>query len=117
MGITRAQRRLYLAHAWSRNLWGGTNYNSSSRFLAELPTEITAEAKRERRPDMEEAAPRRTVSGDELTVGDRVRHEHWGAGTVTEILGQGTRAEAVVGFDAEGDKRLLLAWAPLEKIV
>ncbi|MDH3730622.1 MAG: DNA helicase PcrA [Acidimicrobiia bacterium] len=116
VGITRAQRKLYLAHAWSRNLWGGTNYNSSSRFLAELPSSITTEAKRERRSDMEESAARSTVSGDELIVGDRVRHEHWGAGTVTEILGDGQRAEAVVGFDSEGDKRLLLAWAPLEKI-
>ncbi|MEE8331129.1 MAG: DNA helicase PcrA [Acidimicrobiia bacterium] len=116
VGITRAQRKLYLAHAWSRNLWGGTNYNSSSRFLAELPSSITTEAKRQRRSDMEEKTPRSTISGDELIVGDRVRHEHWGAGTVTEILGSGTRAEAVVGFDAEGDKRLLLAWAPLEKL-
>jgi DNA helicase-2/ATP-dependent DNA helicase PcrA len=116
VGITRAQRKLYLAHAWSRSLWGGTNYNSSSRFLAELPSDITVEAKRQRRPEMEAVQPRRTVSGDELAVGDRVRHEHWGPGTVTEILGQGARAEAVVGFDTEGDKRLLLAWAPLEKI-
>jgi DNA helicase-2/ATP-dependent DNA helicase PcrA len=116
VGITRARSKLYLAHAWSRNLWGGTNYNSSSRFLSELPSSITTEAKRQRRPDMEEASPRRTVSGDELAVGDRVRHEHWGAGTVTEILGQGQRAEAVVGFDSEGAKRLLLAWAPLEKM-
>ncbi len=116
VGITRAQRKLYLAHAWSRNLWGGTNYNSSSRFLAELPSSITTEAKRQRRSDMEEKTPRSTISGDELIVGDRVRHEHWGAGTVTEILGSGTRAEAVVGFDGEGDKRLLLAWAPLEKL-
>ena len=116
VGITRARQRLYLAHAWSRNLWGGTNYNSSSRFLAELPSDITTEAKRERRPEMEQAAPRRTVDGDDLAVGDRVRHEHWGPGTVTEILGHGQRAEAVVGFDVEGDKRLLLAWAPLEKI-
>jgi DNA helicase-2/ATP-dependent DNA helicase PcrA len=116
VGITRARDKLYLAHAWSRNLWGGTNYNSSSRFLSELPSSITSEAKRQRRSDMEQETPRRTVSGDELAVGDRVRHEHWGPGTVTEILGQGQRAEAVVGFDAEGSKRLLLAWAPLEKI-
>ncbi len=37
-----------------------------------------------------------------------------GDGVVREVVGTGDRAEAVVTFD-EGDKRLLLAWAPLEK--
>ncbi len=116
VGITRAQQILYLTHAWSRSLWGGTSYNSPSRFLGEVPDELLRSVKRERRPEMEEARPRPTLDGSQLAVGDRVRHEHWGLGTVTEILGDGDRAEAVVGFDTEGDKRLLLAWAPLEKV-
>ncbi len=37
VGITRAQQRLYLTHAWSRTLFGQTNYNPPSRFLAEIP--------------------------------------------------------------------------------
>jgi DNA helicase-2/ATP-dependent DNA helicase PcrA len=37
VGITRAQQRLYLTHAWSRTLFGQTNYNPPSRFLGEIP--------------------------------------------------------------------------------
>ena len=40
VGITRAQRRLYLCHAWSRTLFGQTQYNPASRFLAELPEHL-----------------------------------------------------------------------------
>ncbi|MDH3398955.1 MAG: DNA helicase PcrA [Acidimicrobiia bacterium] len=115
VGITRAQEQLYLTNAWSRNLWGGTNYNSPSRFLKELPEELTTTAERERRPELESARPLQTLDGQALVVGDRVRHSHWGEGTVDEIIGNGQAAEAVVAFESEGSKRLLLAWAPLEK--
>ena len=37
VGITRARERLYLSHAWCRNLWGQTQYNPPSRFLNEIP--------------------------------------------------------------------------------
>ena len=40
VGITRAQRRLYLCHAWSRTLFGQTQYNPPSRFLGELPEHL-----------------------------------------------------------------------------
>jgi len=40
VGMTRARFRLYLTHALSRNLWGQENYNSPSRFLAEIPAEL-----------------------------------------------------------------------------
>jgi DNA helicase-2/ATP-dependent DNA helicase PcrA len=40
VGITRAQQRLYLTHAWSRTLFGQTNFNPPSRFLAEIPTAL-----------------------------------------------------------------------------
>ncbi len=41
VGITRARQRLYLSHAWCRTLWGSTQYNPPSRFLAEIPEELT----------------------------------------------------------------------------
>jgi DNA helicase II / ATP-dependent DNA helicase PcrA len=41
VGITRAQQRLHLSHAWCRTLWGSTQYNPPSRFLAEIPEELT----------------------------------------------------------------------------
>jgi DNA helicase-2/ATP-dependent DNA helicase PcrA len=40
VGITRAERHLYLSHAWSRMLWGSTSSNIPSRFLNEIPTEL-----------------------------------------------------------------------------
>jgi DNA helicase II / ATP-dependent DNA helicase PcrA len=116
VGLTRAQQRLYLTRAWSRNLWGGNNFNPPSRFLGEIPDHLTETATRSRRPQLESVAPRGTVSGDQLGIGDRVRHDHWGLGTVRGVSGEGDRAEAVVAFDQKGDKRLLLAWAPLEKV-
>ena len=64
---------------------------------------------------MEGTKPRPTLGGDELAAGDRVRHRQWGGGRVVSVSGTGERAEAVVEFDEQGRRRLLLAWAPLEK--
>jgi DNA helicase-2/ATP-dependent DNA helicase PcrA len=117
VGITRAEERLYLSLAISRNLWGMTNYNTPSRFLREIPEPLITEAKkRTRRPDREAAVPQQTLDGDQLAQGDRIRHRQWGVGTVSELSGSGDRAEVVVDFDDQGRKRLLLAWAPLERV-
>ena len=51
-----------------------------------------------------------------MIPGDRVRHRQWGDGTIVELTGSGDRAEAIVEFDERGRKRLLLAWAPLERV-
>ncbi len=117
VGITRAKRFLILSHATTRNLFGATNYNSPSRFLDEIPATLVTEAdKRPRRTDREKSgAPVPTLSGDEVGEGDRIRHQQWGPGTIVAVNGSGDRAEAVVRFDEAGEKRLLLAWAPLEK--
>jgi DNA helicase II / ATP-dependent DNA helicase PcrA len=49
VGITRARRRLYLTHAWSRTLFGGTQYNPPSRFLDEIPTGLVHDVEGHRR--------------------------------------------------------------------
>ncbi|MCB1246463.1 MAG: DNA helicase PcrA [Acidimicrobiia bacterium] len=117
VGLTRAEQRLYLTRAWSRNLWGQNNFNGPSRFLSEVPGHLVTKAKRVRRSKtLESASPRPTVSESDIELGDRVRHTHWGEGIVRDIVGVGDRAEAVVVFDGPGTKRLLLAWAPLEKV-
>jgi len=117
VGLTRAEQRLYLTRAWTRNMWGQNNYNGPSRFLGEIPDHLTAKAKRVRRSaTMESRTQTVTVSDTDISIGDRVRHTHWGEGAVKEIVGAGDRAEAVVIFDAHGSKRLLLAWAPLERL-
>ncbi len=117
VGITRAQDRLYVTNAWQRMLWGSANFNPPSRFLAEIPESLVETIKRERRvPEREQAKPRHTLGDVELSIGDRVRHDKWGEGTVRRIVGSGDRAEATVLFDGVGEKRLLLAWAPLVKV-
>ncbi|MDD9371286.1 MAG: DNA helicase PcrA [Acidimicrobiales bacterium] len=49
VGITRARRRLYLTHAWSRTLFGGTQYNPPSRFLDEIPADLVRDVEGHRR--------------------------------------------------------------------
>jgi len=51
-----------------------------------------------------------------LRTGDDVRHAKWGDGVILEITGAGDKAEALVRFPSVGEKRLLLSWAPLEKL-
>ena len=71
VGITRAEQRLYLCHAWSRMMFGTTDYRPPSRFLDEIPAELMMavgdEEKRGRdrgfgrhRDDVVAAAMRRT---------------------------------------------------------
>jgi DNA helicase-2/ATP-dependent DNA helicase PcrA len=136
VGITRARQRLYLSNAWSRNLFGSTQYNPPSRFLKEIPEHLTqlVEGSRSRgrsstgawgRDRIVEAASRPTATvgpvrstGAErlgIRVGDDVVHGKFGEGVVLEIIGAGDSAEAIVRFPGLGEKRLLLAWSPLKK--
>jgi DNA helicase-2/ATP-dependent DNA helicase PcrA len=142
VGITRAEQRLYLCHAWSRMLFGTTDYRPPSRFLDEIPAELLmAVGEEERRgrqrgfgrhrENVVAAAMRRSggpnlggagatgARGAEhlgLRVGDDVRHEKFGEGVIVDIDGSGDKAEARVRFADVGEKVLLLAWAPLQRI-
>ncbi len=51
-----------------------------------------------------------------IRVGDDVVHTKWGEGVVLHMEGQGDKTEAVVRFPDEGEKRLLLSWAPIKKV-
>jgi DNA helicase-2/ATP-dependent DNA helicase PcrA len=128
VGITRARDRLYLSYAWCRTLWGSTQYNPPSRFLKEIPENLTALVEGGRpRPRGREgivesamrgsATPARTTGAESMgiKVGDDVVHGKWGEGVVLELIGGGDKAEAIVRFPSVGEKRLLLAWAPLKK--
>jgi ATP-dependent DNA helicase UvrD/PcrA len=116
VGITRARRRLYLTHAWSRSLFGGSNFNPPSRFLSEIPSHLV----RSLRDEDEQAAGRRGSQGlgheaIEISAGDTVFHERWGEGVVISVSGSGQRSEATISFGEVGEKRLMLAYAPLTK--
>jgi DNA helicase II / ATP-dependent DNA helicase PcrA len=137
VGITRARERLYLSHAWSRSLFGSTQYNPPSRFLKEIPEQLTelVEGSRNRgrtsstgtwgRDRIVENASRpasatrpvRSTGAERLgiRVGDDVVHGKFGEGVVLEIIGSGDSAEVIVRFPSVGEKRLLLAWSPLKK--
>jgi DNA helicase II / ATP-dependent DNA helicase PcrA len=116
VGLTRAQERLVLTHAAARSLWGSRGYNLPSRFLDELPQE---EIERDRlRPSSWTGygAPTVTVRRDapSLSTGDSVRHSTLGEGVVTAIAADGI---VTVRFADDGvERRLMLDYAPLEKI-
>ncbi len=126
VGITRAKERLYLCHAWSRSLFGQTSYNPPSRFLSEIPEELVrsleSEAPAPGRATWAAAAsaPRGAASARRqpplVGPGDTVVHERWGEGVVLSVSGAGPDAEATVAFGDVGEKRLLLAYAPLRKV-
>jgi DNA helicase-2/ATP-dependent DNA helicase PcrA len=124
VGMTRAMDRLYLSSAWQRTIFGGTNANPPSRFLAEVPAELVEERSGDRGGPARRAAarvgprPGSTLSdpdldGEEFGVGDRVLHPSFGPGTLLEMGGRTGSEEVLVAFDAYGTKRLLLAYAPL----
>jgi DNA helicase-2/ATP-dependent DNA helicase PcrA len=129
VGITRARERLYLCHAWSRMLFGRTDFYPPSRFLSEIPEELV-EVLGEDRPAgrgrdshrdavVSAAITSNTGPGARLTglrVGDDVGHDTFGEGVILDLIGEGEKAEAVVRFRDVGEKRLLLAWAPLQKL-
>jgi ATP-dependent DNA helicase UvrD/PcrA len=124
VGITRARERLYLTHAWSRSLFGQTSYNPPSRFLAEIPSDLLRQVEEDELADAGQgdgSAIRQAVSmGTHVSVdvaaGDTVVHDKWGEGVVLTVSGRGTDAEATVIFEDAGQKRLLLAYAPLRKV-
>jgi DNA helicase-2/ATP-dependent DNA helicase PcrA len=133
VGITRARERLYLTHAWSRTLYGQTQYNPPSRFLKEVPEHLLdrREAESIARPRGRRGAggytvvglPARTASGrtarrapPSIAPGDTVVHERFGEGVVLTVSGEGEDAEARVAFAEVGEKSLLLAYAPLTKV-
>ena len=119
VGMTRAKEQLTLTHASSRSLWGSRAYNLPSRFLDELPQEEVA---RERlRPGSWSGYGAPAASGFQaredvpaLSTGDSVRHGTLGEGVVVGIEPGGV---VTVRFADDGaERKLMLEYAPLEKI-
>jgi len=118
VGMTRAKERLTLTHAMRRNLYGRSDANLPSRFLDELPE---AGVERERlRPTSwssygarvaQEVKPRDDIP--DLSTGDTVRHASMGTGIVTRIEPGGI---VTVRFEDGNERRLMLEYAPLERV-
>ncbi|MDP9397718.1 MAG: DNA helicase PcrA [Actinomycetota bacterium] len=127
VGITRAQERLYLSRALVRSAWGAPAHNPPSRFLDEVPSELVDWQRLEpatttQAPALSVAAARPGVRSPgsrpviSLQPGDKVSHDTFGLGTVVVTAGVGDKAEATIDFRAVGSKRLLLRYAPVEKL-
>jgi len=127
VGLTRAEKRLYISRAEYRLTFGTPKYNPGSRFLDEIPSELI-EWKNEtksksssgssglRRRTATAPPPRATgkkSSAMVLEVGQRVSHDTFGLGTVVAIGGEGDKSEATINFGQYGEKRLLLRYAPV----
>ncbi|MEU9112608.1 DNA helicase PcrA [Streptomyces sp. NPDC048483] len=146
VGITRARERLYVTRSTMRSAWGQPSYNPPSRFLEEIPDDyvewkrtgpatpsasmgglssrggvgggIGASLSSARSKGPSGFATRRATDRQvvALAVGDRVTHDSFGLGTVVGVQGSGDNAEATIDFGGEKPKRLLLRYAPVEKL-
>ena len=127
VGLTRAEKRLYISRAEYRLTFGTPKYNPGSRFLDEIPTTLI-EWKNEARSSSSSGSsglrrrtptsppPRatgKTSSAMVLAVGQRVSHDTFGLGTVVALAGEGDKSEATINFGQYGEKRLLLRYAPV----
>ena len=138
VGLTRAQRNLYVSRSQYRSVWGAPNYNPASRFLQEIPEELidwqsanqslvssksgigSEKTNIKMRSNFAASAKSKSTKPKnqtmQLTVGERVSHDTFGLGTVVAVNGDGDRAEATIDFGSAGEKRLLLRYAPVEKL-
>ncbi|HAQ4414339.1 TPA: DNA helicase PcrA [Enterococcus faecium] len=134
VGITRAEEALYLTNAFSRTLYGRTQYNRPSRFVEEIdqelleiegmrptPKKTPVFAKKTaysyKQPETA-VVPSKSATGGENNSwkpGDKVKHKKWGLGTVVRVSGTSKDLELDVAFPSQGVKRLLAAFAPIEK--
>jgi DNA helicase-2/ATP-dependent DNA helicase PcrA len=119
VGMTRAMRNLYLTHARTRAMYGGREWNVPSRFLEEVPADLTDQEDRDA-PSITSwsqggqgaGAPAPRNEGATFSVGDDVVHAVHGDGVVI-----GTEADVVVvRFRGDGSERkLMVDYAPLKK--
>ncbi|KRL37176.1 DNA helicase PcrA [Liquorilactobacillus uvarum] len=139
VGITRAEKVLYLTNAFSRMLYGRRQNNPASRFIQEIDPELLQAENHEvgntslnnmRHPERQKTfnkpvyrQPAGTIEKNRGTgadkkswqIGDKVMHKAWGTGTVVKTSGQGEDLELDIAFDGKGIKRLLAAFAPITK--
>jgi DNA helicase-2/ATP-dependent DNA helicase PcrA len=136
VGITRAEESLYLTNAFSRTLYGRTQYNRPSRFVEEIDQDLleiqgmrptpkqtspfTAKTANQtyKQPATTRVSTKAATGGESNNwkAGDKVNHKKWGTGTVVRVNGDAKDLELDVAFPSQGVKRLLAAFAPIEKV-
>lgn len=139
VGITRARQRLYMSYAELRRIHGVEQIGMPSQFLKEIPPECVVETRPRanvvrpafasrgyggyggggapgvprRQPPPAAAAMRQQTGPQGLKLGQRVRHQKFGEGTILQFDGDGERTRVEVQFTAHGAKWLMLSFANL----
>ena len=144
VGMTRAKQKLYLINARQRNIFGSESYNRKSRFIEEIPAELTVSDNPVKQPDAREQAEHtrgqrknfHRYAMDTHALGDgtrdvrpaatpvsktfekyqKVQHDKFGVGTVMEISGSGSSMLVSIDFGAAGVKRFAAAYAPIKPV-
>lgn len=135
VGITRAERQLYVTNATTRIMYGRISAYMPSRFLAEIPPQLMEDYHRKSvMPQSRTTAvpgkqrvsiltkpvasslPKKHAVTDTFAKGDKVRHKIWGIGTVLDVIGEGTNMQMKIQFPTKGVRQVVVKYAPLEKI-
>lgn len=139
VGITRAEKHLYLSNARMRMIFGHTVSYPPSRFLDEVPFALKEEFVRPtpqrvvvqnttgQRMERQQSSnwfnktkfdftPKGTSISDTFHAGDKVQHKKWGVGTVVAVKDSGDGQEVKVAFAGAGIRSLLTKYAALEKL-
>lgn len=139
VGITRAEKELYLTNAQSRMLYGRRQINPASRFITEIDTDVLV-SEGHKVSEIARPAGRRDYPFDRYRkktsfqpgqrienkgtgaekkvwkIGDQVKHKAWGTGTIIKVTGQGEGMELDIAFPSQGIKRLLASFAPITRV-
>lgn len=133
VGITRAEKKLYLTNASSRLLYGQTQRNKDSRFIEEIHSErmmpigsvhryqnasnVNSNSNVKTSSWVQKSVVSQTNQSSVMfSVGEKVKHQKFGIGTIVRISGQEQDRMLDVAFDGQGIKTLLASFAPIEKV-
>ncbi|WP_298676380.1 DNA helicase PcrA [uncultured Megasphaera sp.] len=136
VGITRAERQLYVTNAVTRTMYGCISAYMPSRFLAEIPPQFMEDYHRKSAmPQSRTTAvpgkqrvsiltkpvtsslPKKHAVTDTFAKGDKVRHKIWGIGTVLDVIGEGPNMQMKIQFPTKGVRQVVVKYAPLEKVL
>ena len=122
VGMTRSMEKLFVTHAEMRNLYGSESFNPASRFLREIPEELTVEVRtggnvsRSSNSKLKGSRINGEVPETEFKLGQRVLHESFGEGVILNYEGEGSNARVEVNFDSSETKWLMVTYAKLQQI-
>lgn len=131
VGITRAEKELYISNATTRTVFGRTSSYLPSRFIDEIPAELVdgLRAKRRIPDDIKPTVPRHmSVASRPVTkpiirneviadwkVGDTAIHSKWGSGKVVNVSGEGAGMKLTIEFPTQGVRVVMAKFAPVKK--